>query len=311
MSYKASIPPSPSRDGGRDEGATSKPPPSTLATLLPKATDRLGQAIRLERREARLEARVLAAHALGVSRAWLIAHDQDALSPSQIGAMEALVARREKGEPIAYILGEREFYGRLFKVTPDVLIPRPETELLIETALERLPGDQPLGVLDIGTGSGCISVTVALERPLWSVTAVDLSDRSLRIARENAQRFGARVGFLQSDIYDALGDRRFDLILSNPPYIAQNDPHLQQGDVRFEPSLALASGAEGLDALRRLVLGAPAHLGPGGWLMFEHGWNQADSARELMTQSRFIKVESLPDLAGHSRVTIGQWTPRK
>jgi len=311
MSCKASIPPSPSRDGGRDEGATSTPPPSTLATLLPKATDRLGQAIRLERREARLEARVLTAHALGVSRAWLIAHDQDALNPNQIDAMENLIARRERGEPVAYILGEKEFYGRMFRVTPDVLIPRPETELLLEAAFERLPKDQALDVLDIGAGSGCISITVALERPIWSVTAVDISYSTLCIARENAQRLGARVCILQSDLYDALGARRFDLILSNPPYITQDDPHLQQGDVRFEPMLALASGEDGLDALRRLIQAAPLHLCPDGWLMFEHGWNQADSARELMAQSGFMNVESLPDLAGHNRVTLGQWKPQR
>jgi len=283
----------------------------TVNDLLEDASARLSTALGFERRDARLEAQILASRSLGVDRAWLIAHDQDVLTADQAEAVEKLVARRVQGEPVAYILGEKEFYGRMFKVTPDVLIPRPETELLIEKALERLPGDQPLRVLDMGTGTGCISVTVALERPLWSVTAVDLSDNSLWIARENAQRLGARVGFLQSDIYDALGDRRFDLILSNPPYIAQNDPHLQQGDVRFEPLLALTSGAEGLDTLRRLVLSAPAHLGPDGWLMFEHGWNQADSACELLTQSGFIKVKSLPDLAGHSRVTIGQWVPRK
>lgn len=311
MSCKASIPPSPSRNGGRKEGVASKPPPNSLATLLPRATDRLRQAIRLERREARLEVQILTAHALGVSRAWLIAHDQDALNPNQVDAMETLIARREKGEPVAYILGEKEFYGRMFKVMSDVLIPRPETELLLEAALERLPKDQVLDVLDIGTGSGCIAITVAFECPLWSVTAVDISHSSLRIAKDNAQRLGARACFLQSDLYNALGEMRFDLILSNPPYIMQEDPHLRQGDVRFEPILALVSGSDGLDALRRLIQAAPAHLCPGGWLMFEHGWNQADSARELMAQSGFMNVECLRDLAGHSRVTLGQWIPQK
>lgn len=309
MSCKASIPTPPSRDGGLEEEATSKPHPITLATLLPKAAERLRQAIRLERREARLEAQILAAYALGVSRAWLIAHDQDALNPNQIDVMENLIARREKGEPVAYIMGKKEFYGRMFRVTPDVLIPRPETELLLEVAFERMPKDQALDVLDIGAGSGCISITVALERPNWSVTAVDISSSTLCIAKENARQLGARVFFLQSDLFDALGERRFDLILSNPPYIAQDDPHLQQGDVRFEPMQALASGEDGLDALRRLIQTAPMHLCPDGWLMFEHGWNQADNARQFMAQSGFMNVESLPDLAGHSRATLGQWKP--
>lgn len=311
MSCKASIPTSPSRDSSREEGTTSKPHPSTLATLLPTAAERLGQAIRLERREARLEAQILAAYALGVSRAWLIAHDQDALNPNQIDAMENLIARREKGEPVAYILGKKEFYGRMFRVTPDVLIPRPETELLLEAAFERMPKDQALDVLDVGAGSGCISITVALERPIWSVTAVDISCSTLCIARENVQQLGARVFLLQSDLYDALGERRFDLILSNPPYIMQDDPHLKRGDVRFEPMLALASGEDGLAALRRLIQAAPMHLCPDGWLMYEHGWNQADNARQFMAHSGFMNIESLPDLAGHNRITLGQWKPQR
>lgn len=286
-------------------------PADTIAVLLADATRRLTEALALERPEARIEARVLLAHALKVDHAWLIAHDRDTPTPAQRDAIENLIACRTDGEPVAYILGEREFYGRMFKVTPAVLIPRPETELLVEAALERLPRNHPAHVLDIGAGSGCIAITLALECPLCTVTAVDISSPALRIAEENAHRLAARTRFLQSDLYEAIGDVRFDLILSNPPYIAQFDPHLQQGDVRFEPGLALVSGPDGLDTLRRLVQTAPKHLLPGGWLMFEHGWNQADSVRKLMAQSGFMNVACLPDLAGHNRVTLGQWRPRQ
>lgn len=283
----------------------------TVADCLTAATQQITTALRLEKREARLEARVLVGHAMAVDRAWLIAHDQDIPSHAQYLAIESLIARRENGEPVAYILGEREFYGRRFKVSPTVLIPRPETELLVEAALDRLPTDQPLEVLDIGTGSGCIAVTLSLESPLWSVTAVDISGPALLHAKENAQRLGARVHFIQSNMFAELCEKRFDLIVSNPPYIAEEDPHLLQGDVRFEPGLALASGPKGLDALQTLTQTAPRHLQNGGWLMYEHGWDQAEPAHELMTQSGFMNVQCLRDLAGHNRVTLGQWMPRQ
>jgi release factor glutamine methyltransferase len=283
----------------------------TIATLLADATQRLAAALQLDKREARIEARVLLSHALKVDHAWLIGHDRDIPTPAQCDAIETLISCRAAGEPVAYILGEREFYGRTFKVTPDVLIPRPETELLVEAALQRLPKNRQVNILDIGTGSGCIAITMALEWPLCTVTAMDISAPALRIAEENARRLVAPPHFLQSDMYQAIGNLRFDLILSNPPYIAQRDPHLQQGDVRFEPALALLSGQDGLDALRQLIQDDPKHLVAGGWLILEHGWDQADSIHKLMAQFGLTHVECLPDLAGHARITLGQWIPQQ
>jgi len=275
-----------------------------LADLLRSATGRLSLA--LPPREARLEAQILFARALGVNRAWLIGHDRDTLTPAQTTRVEALLKRRLAGEPVAYLLGEREFYGRLFQVTPDVLIPRPDTELLVELALQRLPQDAALNLLDVGVGSGVVAISLALERPRCRVTGVDLSAGALRVARANAETLGADVEFLASDVFDALGKRRFHLIASNPPYIAAADPHLKQGDLRFEPPQALASGCDGLDLIRRLVSEAPAHLEAGGWLLLEHGWDQAAAVRALLQAAGFDKVFSASDLAGHERVTGGK-----
>lgn len=283
---------------------------ATVASLLHDASARIAAALGLEKREARLEARVLAAHAWQVDRTWLIAHDTDPLGDPQVTIFQSLLARRLVGEPVAYILGEKEFYGRMFKVTPDVLIPRPETELLVETALKCLPNERPVRILDIGTGSGCIALSLALERPDCSVTAVDLSARALTIAQENARRLHTQVQLLQSNLFDSLGDARFNLIISNPPYIPASDPHLRQGDVRFEPKLALTAGPEGLDTLKPLVQTAPNHLVSGGWLMLEHGWDQQDSCHSLLVESGFMKVQCLLDLAGHGRLTLGQWMGR-
>lgn len=295
----------------RGEGEKLPSPPgegwgegATVAGQLHSATARLAQT--LPPREARLEAQILFAHALGVNRAWLIGHDRDPLDPAQAAALEALLQRRLAGEPVAYLLGEREFYGRPFKVTPDVLIPRPDTELLVELALERLPQDEARSVLDVGVGSGAVAVSLALERPRCRVTGVDLSDAALRVARANAQALRAAVEFLASDVYSALGGRRFHLIVSNPPYIAAADPHLQQGDLRFEPPQALASGRDGLDLIRRLVAQAPSHLKTGGWLLLEHGWDQAQAVRGLLQAAGFIDLFSASDLAGHERVTGGR-----
>jgi release factor glutamine methyltransferase len=278
-----------------------------VARLLDDATARIAATLGLEKREARIEARVLAGHAWQVDTAWLIAHDTDLPGDTHVAIFQSLLARRLEGEPVAYIVGEKEFYGRMFKVTPDVLIPRPETELLVESALKCLPNDHPARILDIGTGSGCIALSLALERPDCLVTAVDLSAQALTIAQENAHCLHAQVRLLQSNLFDSLGDTRFDLIVSNPPYIPARDPHLRQGDVRFEPKQALSSGPEGLDTLKPLVQSAPDHLEPGGWLMLEHGWDQQDSCRSLLVESGFMKIQCLRDLAGHGRVTLGQW----
>lgn len=277
-----------------------------VSSRLQSASARLQQALGLDRREARLEAQILTAHALGVDRAWLIAHDRDALSTTQSAAIETLITRRESGEPVAYILGEKEFYGRLFKVTPDVLIPRPETELLVEAALERLPKDRPARILDLGTGSGCIAITLALEMREAEVWAVDFNPVSLGIARENANRLDANdVRFVLSDWFEGVDVKNFDLIVANPPYIAPNDAHLTCGDVRFEPWDALVSGEDGLDDLLVITRGAIYFLSPQGWLLVEHGYLQGGICRNLYAAAGYAAISTLEDLAGHGRVTLG------
>ena len=284
---------------------------ATVADLLEDATTRLSTGLDLERREARLEAQILASRALGVNRAWLIAHGQDIPDPAQSIAIEALVARREHGEPVAYILGEKEFYGHLFKVNPEVLIPRPETELLVEAALERLPKDKPARVLDLGTGSGCIAISVALARPDCEILAADASASAVELAKQNAIQLDAgNVRFLASDWYSQLPAMNFDMIVSNPPYIASEDPHLGKGDLVHEPPHALGSGVDGLSAIRIIVAGAPSNLKPGGWLILEHGYDQSESCQTIFTDAGFERVFTLSDLAGQTRVTGGQWQGR-
>jgi release factor glutamine methyltransferase len=276
--------------------------PATLDATLRQGADALGATLNIDQRECRLEAQILLCHAIQQPRAYLAAHDRDPIPPEQAAAFAALLHRRLQGEPIAYILGGREFYGLDFKVTPAVLIPRPETELLVDLALERLPADRPCRVLDLGTGSGAVAVTLALHRPQTEVVAVDQSAAALEVARENAQRLGvSNLRLIQSDWYSALNGEKFDLIVSNPPYIAAADPHLAQGDVRFEPAVALASGADGLDDIRTI------HLYPAGWLLFEHGYDQAAACRDLLAQTGFQQVGSSADLAGIERVSYGLW----
>lgn len=269
----------------------------TIAAALSEAQHAIG----------RLEARVLLRHVLQCDDAWLIAHDDQQLTAQQTAAYGALIARRAAGEPVAYLTGSREFYGREFAVTPAVLIPRPETELLVELALQRLPADGDGRVLDLGAGSGCIGVTIAAERPQAQVTLVDASAEALDVARANARRFAAtNTTLLRSDWYAALADACYDLILANPPYVAAGDAHLQQGDLRFEPHSALVAGSDGLADLRRIVAGAPAHLLPGGWLICEHGHDQAEACTALLRQSGFIHRFTARDLAGIHRVSGGQ-----
>ncbi|MCE5181404.1 MAG: peptide chain release factor N(5)-glutamine methyltransferase [Betaproteobacteria bacterium] len=270
----------------------------------------LTRTLGLDTSEARIEAQVLLGQALGQSRAWLIAHGRDPLDTEQTAAFADLFERRWSGEPIAYILGEREFFSLNFKITPDVLIPRPETELLVELALARLPVGLPRRVLDLGTGSGAVAIAVAHHRPEAEVLAVDQSAAALEIARENARQLGANnLRFALSDWYGALAEEKFDLIVSNPPYIAAADPHLAQGDLRFEPATALEAGSDGLDDIRVIVQNAPAHLNPSGWLLFEHGYDQAEACRQLLMQAGFSQVSSSNDLAGIPRVTYGQLIP--
>lgn len=253
------------------------------------------------------EARLLACHVLNCNAAWLEAHRDDKLSEAQADRFSELVACRAGGEPVAYLLGRREFYGRDFAVSPAVLIPRPETELLVDlakTALARVPAPR---ILDLGTGSGCVAITLALELRGASVTAVDVSPEALAVARANAGRLAARVRFIESDWFAALGgDERFDLIVGNPPYVAEGDPHLGQGDLRFEPETALHCGPDGLSAIRRIVAEAPRHLAPGGCLYFEHGYDQAEAIAGLLSAAGYIGIEQHRDLAGIVRVSGGR-----
>ncbi|MBI5937504.1 MAG: peptide chain release factor N(5)-glutamine methyltransferase [Betaproteobacteria bacterium] len=276
----------------------------SLRQTLDSAALELASQLGLDRHEARIETAALAGHGFGVNRAWLIAHDRDELSPERLATLQALIERRRQGEPVAYIVGQREFYGREFKVGPGVLIPRPETEHLVEAALKRAP--QNARVLDIGTGSGCIAITLKLERPDLAVTAVDLSAPALDIARANAAALDAEVAFIASNLFAALDDRQFDMIVSNPPYIPAADAHLTQGDLRFEPQNALASGPDGLDAIRLIVAQAKCHLAPGGWLLFEHGYDQGETVQGLLKTAGYAEVFLEQDLAGQPRVSGGR-----
>ena len=253
------------------------------------------------------DARVLMRHALAVDAVYLVAHDRDVLTPAQCSAFDALVVRRRAGEPVAYITAMREFFGLEFQVAPAVLIPRPETDLLVEWALEHIaPAAQPR-VLDLGTGSGCIALSLAHERPRAQLCAVDCSEAALDVARSNAQRHRiGNVTFLHSDWFAALGTQRFDCIVSNPPYIAAGDAHLAQGDLRFEPAGALSSGKDGLDAIRLIVTAAPQYLQAGGWLVFEHGYDQAARCRARLEAAGFTQVFSHCDLAGIERISGGR-----
>lgn len=251
-----------------------------------------------------LENRILLCHALRLPRVALITQSERVFTPEEAALLAALVQRRLDGEPIAYIVGEREFFGLPFKVTPAVLIPRPDTELIVELALERLAPQQR--VLDMGTGSGAIAVALAHTRPDADVSALDVSEEALAVARANAAANGARVRFLRSDWYAALGAERFHLIVSNPPYIVAGDRHLIEGDLRFEPIDALTDHADGLSDLRTIADGAAAHLEPGGWLLLEHGYDQAEAVRGLLKARGYGEVRSWRDLAGIERVSGGR-----
>jgi len=251
------------------------------------------------------EARLLVAQALGTDRAWLIAHADDLVDEAQWEAASALLGRRRAGEPVAYILGRREFHGLDLTVTPDVLIPRPETELLVDLALARI-GDAAWRVLDLGTGSGAIAIAIANAAPAADVWAADASAAALAVAQSNAAQHAPRVHFVVSDWFAGLRGERFELVVTNPPYVAADDPHLRQGDVRFEPRAALVGGADGLDCIRRLVGEARDHLVPGGWLLLEHGYDQADTVRALLAAAGYTGPASWPDLAGIPRVSGGR-----
>jgi len=253
------------------------------------------------------EARLLLAHVIDRDRAWLAAHGEAPLTRDQALAFDALARRRRDGEPVAYLTGRREFFGLDLEITRDVLIPRPETELLVELALSWLGKNASARVLDLGSGSGAVALAIARELPQAGVVGADLSAAAVALARRNAERLGiGNVTFVESDWFLRLPPERFALVVANPPYVAEEDPHLGRGDLRFEPVSALASGGEGLDAIRAIVVAAPGYIEPGGALAFEHGHDQAAAARALLRDAGFGEIASARDLAGIERVTYGR-----
>ena len=258
---------------------------------------------------ARLDAELLLAAVLGKPRSYLRTWPEHEPGAEQLAAFAALLERRRMGEPVAYILGHQGFWSLDLEVAPHTLIPRPDTELLVETALQLAPAT-PQRVLDLGTGSGAIALALASERRGWQVTGVDRIAEAVALAERNRQRLKlGNAEFRQSSWFDGLAGERFGLILSNPPYIAADDRHLGEGDVRFEPLSALVAGVDGLDDIRQIIAQAPRHLQAGGWLLLEHGYDQAEAVRELLAAAGFTAVDSRRDLGGHQRISLGRWTP--
>jgi release factor glutamine methyltransferase len=272
--------------------------------LLRHARQRLAESVAAA--EASVEAQILLMHVLDVNRAWLLAHATDAVTDQQAMNFNQLVKRRTQGEPVAYILGYREFYGLKLKVTPATLIPRPDTETLVEAALHKI--SKPMQILDLGTGTGAIALAIAQHASQSHVTAVDASEAALTVAHENMHSLQLNnLTLLQSDWFSQLGQQAFDLIVSNPPYIESADQHLSQGDLRFEPLSALAAGEDGLADIRQIIAKAPSHLNNSGWLMLEHGYNQADAVQQLYQAAGFLNIQTLHDLGDNPRVTLAQW----
>ena len=283
--------------GGYHAGVTTRTHTPTVRSLLAAAGADLEPA----------DAQWLLAHALGRDRGWLFAHAADPVDADTRMRFAGLVARRLAGEPVAYLRGRQGFWTLDLAVTPDTLIPRPETELLVELALARLPADAPLRLADLGTGSGAIALALASERPRARVDAVDASDAALAVARRNAAEAGlGNVAFHRGHWFDPLAGRRYHLVASNPPYVAEGDPHLGRGDLRHEPPMALASGPDGLDAIRLIVAAAPAHLHAGGWLLLEHGHDQGDAVRALLQAAGMEAVATHRDLEQRDRISLAR-----
>jgi len=276
---------------------------SSVGALLAAARQRLRASVD----DPVLEAQILLAHALGRERSWLYAWPEHEPEPAQRAVFERLLQRREKGEPVAHLVARREFWSLELTVNASTLVPRPETELLVETVL-RLDLPDAARVLDLGTGSGAIALALAHERPAWRITATDASDQALAVARDNAERFGLdRIRFAHGSWFAAVDPaERFDLIVSNPPYVAEDDPHLERGDLRFEPRGALAAGPDGLDDIRRIIAAAPAHLQPGGHLWLEHGYDQGAAVRDLLGGGGFTGTRTVRDLGGQERCSGGR-----
>ncbi len=276
---------------------------STVQSLLLQA-----RAALTESESAALDGELLLAHLLGKSRTWLHTWPEKPVSNEITTAFATLIERRKAGEPVAYLTGTQSFWSLELQVTADTLIPRPETELLVETALASIPTDQPWQIADLGTGSGAIALAIASERPETTLIATDRSEAALEMARANRDRLQLdNVTFHHGSWFEPLGEARFELILSNPPYIAEADPHLDRGDVRFEPDSALTAGEQGLNDLRAIITDAPTHLKPGGQLMVEHGYDQGNAVRSLFQQQGYDEVTTLRDLGGQERITYGTY----
>ncbi|MGY4530954.1 release factor glutamine methyltransferase [Pseudomonas sp. TE3786] len=273
----------------------------------PSIQNLLGSVVLSGSDTAQLDAELLLAAVLGKPRSFLRTWPERELSAEQLQQFEAAIQRRQQGEPVAYILGQQGFWSLDLEVAPHTLIPRPDTELLVETALELLPHN-PLAALDLGTGTGAIALALAKERPGWSVTGVDRVPEAVALAERNRSRLQLNNGqFRQSHWFSAVAGQRFTLIVSNPPYICAGDKHLSEGDVRFEPASALVAGADGLDDIRLIIEQAPEHLVAGGWLLLEHGFDQAAAVRELLAARGFTEVDSRRDLGGHERISLGRY----
>jgi len=282
---------------------------ATLAEIQRLDANRLAQHQSLSVDDARGDVRVLLCHTLAKSKAWLLAHERDPMADLGLdtSAYAQAFERRMAGEPVAYILGRREFHGLDFEVTPAVLIPRPETELLVDTALRLLPPGQSTRILDLGTGSGCIAIAIAARLGHATVLATDQSSAALGVAMRNRNRLGAtNVTFRHSNWFSDLGNESFDLIVSNPPYVDGNDPHLRQGDLRFEPIGALTPGEDGMSALSQIARGAPLHMRSQGWLLMEHGRNQGSTLQRELESLGYEAIEALHDMAGHWRSTLAR-----
>ena len=275
------------------------PPPKSSPTIVSRALAGSGL--------IPFEARILLGHVLRRDRAWLAAHGDEPVSARDATAFDALARRRRDGEPIAYLTGRREFYGLELEITADVLIPRPETELLVQLALVRIVPDEPKEILDLGSGSGAIALAIASERPRSTVLGIDSSDAAVALALRNASRLSlGNVSFIASEWFSEVPKKRYDAIVANPPYVAAGDPHLSEGDLRFEPPAALVAGADGLAAIRSIVAEAAAYLSQGAWLLIEHGYDQADAVQRLLRDAKFGDVQSRRDLAGIPRIAMGR-----